>query len=275
MIKIVNLMEDTCGNKDCLYEHGLAMYVETRNHKLLADTGASEKTVKNAKRLGIDLKEIDTVVISHGHYDHGGGILAFAEENPDAHIYIRENAFGNFYHIKRNGGHYIGLDPNIKNLPQLIMVSGDRKIDEELSLFTNVTGRRLWPRGNQELTCKEKGGMRQDDFSHEQYLVIRDMGRRILISGCAHNGILNILDAYKERFGGVPDVVISGFHMIKKQGYDKEDLEMIDQIAMELRNLPCRFFTGHCTGEIPFERMRAVMGEQIQYIRCGEILPFL
>ena len=58
--------------------------------------------------------------------------------------------------------------------------------------------------------------------------------------------------------------------MMKKQGYNDEDLETIDQIAKELQKLPCQFFTGHCTGEIPFERMRKIMGNQIEYIRCGQ-----
>ena len=137
-------------------------------------------------------------------------------------------------------------------------------------MFTNVTGRRLWPQGNKELTCKEEESMRQDDFSHEQYLVIHDSGKNVLISGCAHNGILNILDAYKERFGGCPDAVVSGFHMMKKQGYNDEDLETIDQIAKELKKLPCQFFTGHCTGEIPFERMRKVMEIRLNIsVRAG------
>lgn len=149
-------------------------------------------------------------------------------------------------------------------------VEGNLIIDEELSLFTNVAGRRLWPNGNKELYSEEMKHVFPDSFSHEQYLVIEEGKKRILVSGCAHNGILNILDAYKTCYGGVPDIVISGFHMMKKQGYSMEDLETIDQIACELKKLPCHFFTGHCTGEVPFERMQAIMGEQIEYVRCGQ-----
>ena len=78
-MKIIAVMEDTCGNGFCAFEHGLSVYVETKKHKILLDTGATGAFAENAKKLGIDLKAIDTVVLSHGHYDHSGGILTFAE----------------------------------------------------------------------------------------------------------------------------------------------------------------------------------------------------
>ena len=150
------------------------------------------------------------------------------------------------------------------------MVSGNLKIDEELFLYTNVTERRLWPSGNRELICKKEGKVVQDDFSHEQYLVIQCEEKSILISGCAHNGMLNILKKYENITGGVPDYVISGFHMVKKHGYKEEDFEVIIQTAEELKKLPTKFYTGHCTGEIPYNIMKEIMGDQIQYIHCGE-----
>ena len=79
-------MEDTCGNDTCEFEHGLSIYVETRTHRLLVDTGASNKILTNAEKLGIDLSKVDTVILSHGHYDHSGGILPFYKINPKAKI---------------------------------------------------------------------------------------------------------------------------------------------------------------------------------------------
>ena len=72
-MRIVNLIENTKGAEGCLYEHGLSFYIETEKHKLLADTGASDAFLANAGRLGIDLRQVEHVVISHGHYDHAGG----------------------------------------------------------------------------------------------------------------------------------------------------------------------------------------------------------
>ena len=84
-MKIVTLVENSCGNENCIAEHGLSIYIETDNHKLLLDTGQTDAVVKNAKVLGIDLTAVDTVILSHGHYDHSGGILPFSKLNRTAH----------------------------------------------------------------------------------------------------------------------------------------------------------------------------------------------
>ena len=137
-------------------------------------------------------------------------------------------------------------------------------------LFGQVRGRRLWPRGNRELKRKENGTFIQDEFLHEQYLVVEERGKRVLISGCAHNGILNILDRYREIFGGDPEAVVSGFHMNRKNGYGEADLELIRQTATELCKMNTRFYTGHCTGEIPYRMMKEIMGAKLEYVHSGE-----
>lgn len=78
-MRIINLIENTEGNKGCFFEHGLSFYVETKQHKLLVDTGASDAFIHNAKVLGIDLTQIDSVILSHGHYDHSGGDSCICE----------------------------------------------------------------------------------------------------------------------------------------------------------------------------------------------------
>ena len=91
-MRIINLMEDTPGVTGLYYEHGLSFYIETEKHKILLDTGASSAFIENARHLGIDLKKVDVVVLSHGHYDHAGGILAFAKLNSTAKIYMQRTA---------------------------------------------------------------------------------------------------------------------------------------------------------------------------------------
>ncbi len=269
-MRIVNLIENSPGSRNCLTEHGLSFYIETSHHKLLVDTGASNAFMENAKQLLINLKEVDIVILSHGHYDHSGGILGFGKMNSYAKILMQKAAVEDYYHKSETEERYNGIDKRIMELSQVEYIHGNKKLDEELYLFTGVTGRRLWPKGNLVLAVKREGEFYQDQFNHEQYLVIEEHGKRVLISGCAHNGILNILDAYRENYGDNPDVVISGLHMMKKNGYSQEDLEIIRSIGQKLKQMKTKFYTGHCTGEIPFHILKEILGEQIEYVHSGD-----
>ena len=76
-MKIITLIENTEGSCGCASKHGLSFYIETNHHTLLMDTGPNSLLKENAETLGIDLKKVDTVILSHGHYDHGGGLPTF------------------------------------------------------------------------------------------------------------------------------------------------------------------------------------------------------
>lgn len=269
-MKIINLIEDTKGVESCHYEHGLSFYIETKSHKLLLDTGATDAFLQNAKALGVDLTQVDTVIISHGHYDHTGGILAFAKLNPDAKIYIQKTAKGAFYNYRNQEEKYIGMDEKVSSLEQVIFLEGDLKIDDELSIFTGVIGRKLWPKGNEILKKKCGDKFVQDDFCHEQYLVITEGDKRVLLSGCAHNGILNILDKYREIYRDEPTHVVSGFHMMKKDGYTEDDTQMIEETAHALNGVDTKFYSGHCTGEYPLEILKRIMKDKLTAIHSGE-----
>lgn len=269
-MKIINLVEDTAGEGCCGYEHGLSFYLETEKHKILVDAGATDLFLKNAEALSADLRQVDTVILSHGHYDHSGGLLAFTKINPTARLYMRDTAGEDYYHVTESMEKYIGIDKRILELPQVIAVKGELRIDEEMSLFGDITGRRYPAKGNLQLKKKEGAAFVQDEFGHEQCLVIAQDGKRLLLSGCAHNGILNILDRYREIYGGTPDLVISGFHMMKKGEYTEEEKEMIVNTAEELKRTGALFYSGHCTGQAAFSLMKEVMGEQLLAIHSGE-----
>lgn len=272
-MRIINLVENTEGKSGCGVEHGLCFYIETEKHKLLMDAGQTELLLENAQKLGIDLTAVDTVVLSHGHYDHGGGILPFAKINPDAKIYVPEAAFGEYYSVNKAGEpHYIGLAAEIRELSQVVKVSaeGIYKIDEELSIFSGIGSKHPVPSANQRLKKKAGDDLVQDDFAHEQCLVIREGIKSILLSGCAHHGILNILDRYRELYGGEPDVVISGFHMMRRHGYSDEDINVIIDTALALRQYKTVFYTGHCTGVEPYNAMKKLMGDRLHYVHSGD-----
>ena len=98
-MKITTLIEDKSGNKEDLYiEHGLSLYIEVDDKNILLDTGESGKFIDNAKKLDIDLKNLDYVILSHGHYDHSGGLIRLIEEiNPDIKLYIGSEFFNEIW----------------------------------------------------------------------------------------------------------------------------------------------------------------------------------
>lgn len=266
-MRIVTLVENSCGHEGSIAEHGLSIYIETEKHKLLLDTGQTDAVVKNAKVLGIDLIAVDTVILSHGHYDHSGGIMPFSNLNHTAQIIMQSSATEPHY----NGERYIGIDTDILKLPNVRLIDGDMQLDDELFLFSGITGRRCYPQGNRKLSCLKDGVKTEDDFMHEQCLVITQNGKCWLLSGCAHNGILNILDRYKELFNSYPDYVITGFHMMKREGeHTEEEKAVIIQTAQELSQLDTVFYSGHCTGIPAFELMKEIMGDKLIALHSGE-----
>lgn len=266
MEQLIILLENTTEREDLAAEHGLSIYIETEHHKIIADTGASDRTWENAEKLGVDLSAVDTIVLSHGHYDHSGGLLSLAAECPDASIYMQKSAGNDYYHGER----YIGIDKEILRLPGLHLLEGGIQIDDGLEIFSEMTGNRNRPEGNKVLSEKINGELVQDDFLHEQCLAVRYKGKNLLISGCAHNGILNILDRYRELYGTDPDVVISGFHMMKDSEYTQEETETILETARELCSMPTVFYSGHCTSQPAFDLMKKIMKDQLLPIHSGD-----
>ncbi|MCR4744058.1 MAG: MBL fold metallo-hydrolase, partial [Lachnospiraceae bacterium] len=195
-MKIINLIENTEGGSGCAFAHGLSFFIETGKHKLLVDLGPSDETLKNAEKLGIDLRKVDIVILSHGHYDHSGGIMPFSEINNKAIIYMQKNAVDDYYsddgiREDRERYRYIGIDKKIAELPQVRFIDGDHTIDDELRLFTIDKRSHKLPFTNASLKLKVGDEYIQDEFSHEHYLLLNQNGKKILISGCAHNGILS------------------------------------------------------------------------------------
>ena len=273
-MQIINLVENELGSSGCEAAHGLSFYVETKNHKLLFDTSPSEVVLRNAQKLGVDLTVIDTVILSHGHYDHSGGILAFVEINPQAKIYMQHNAGGEYYAFdgEDKGFRYIGIDKKILSLPQVQLLKGDTKIDDELQVFTVDNRAFPLPSTNKRLRELCNGQYIQDDFKHEQNLLLTTNGKEILFCGCAHNGILNVMETLERKLGSdsLPDLVIGGFHLMKRTEFSESDTAKVTEIANRLKSYKAHFATCHCTGLPVFNQMKEIMGDQLSYVYSGD-----
>ena len=256
-MKITALLENTAASPAVQAEHGLSLYIETADRRILFDMGQTDLFARNAKALGIDLAAVDIAVLSHGHYDHGGGLSTFFEINHTAPVYLTEAAFLPHYNGTRR---YIGLDTSLQGHPRLRAVDGDLPLGNGLTLLSSKGRERRHPLGSFGLTEWVGGSFIPDDFRHEQYLLIEEAGRRVLISGCSHAGILDIVEWFK------PDVLIGGFHVSKMPLGDR-----LASLAHALAERGTEYFTCHCTGTEQYRFMRRYM-PRLRYLACGEIV---
>lgn len=266
---IKTLVENTALSSYYGCQHGLSFYVETKQHKLLVDLGQNELFYENAAKLDVDIDAVDTVIISHGHYDHGGGLGTFLEHNHHAKVYIHKLAFEDYYSMDGGKLHYIGLDKKYKTHPQCVLVEKDTKIDDELMIFTNVLARDYAAESNHSLKLRRDEKYVEDMFLHEQNLIVTQGEKHILFSGCAHCGIINILNQAQKLIGTELDAVFSGFHLSNPKTGKTEELATVDMIGRLLKQRRTHYFTGHCTGQIPFGILKNMMKEQVSYIAAG------
>lgn len=254
-MKIYTLLENTTCRENLAAEHGLSLYIETGSHNILFDTGQTGAFADNAEKMGVDLKNVDMVILSHGHYDHGGGLKRFLEINQTAPVYLSRHAFRACY----SSGKYIGLDSGLQTSSRLIPVDDHLDVDTGISLFSCNGLERPYIAGTFGQTVLEEGIHFPDDYRHEQYLLVEEAGKKYLFSGCSHKGMLNILHWFH------PDVFFGGFHFIRIDPASPE----LENAAKFLAACKTRYFTGHCTGMEQFRAMQKILGSRLQYIAAG------
>ena len=263
-MKIITLVENT-SNTNLIPVHGLSLYIETKKHKLLFDLGPDDTIFKNAKLLNIDLKNVDTVIISHGHHDHGGALEAFLKLNHKANIYIQRESFETHSNSSPKL-HDISIDKALMNDKQIKLLDGDFKIDDELSLFVVKTKDIYHSIMNDSLL--ENGAI--DSFNHEQNLVIKE-NKNVLIMGCGHKGIVNIISNCQDHV----DYCIGGYHLYNRRLDKSVSDELLLEISKQLNKYKnTKFYTCHCTGKYAYEFLKAHMNN-MNYLACGDVLNIL
>jgi 7,8-dihydropterin-6-yl-methyl-4-(beta-D-ribofuranosyl)aminobenzene 5'-phosphate synthase len=245
-------------------KHGLSLYIETKKHKLLFDLGPDTTIFENAGKRNIDLSEVDTVIISHGHMDHGGALKRFLQVNTKAKIYVQRRAFEQHYtkqlFLKVN----IGLDRCFRNHPQVILVDGDTEIDEELSLFIVDNNSKCYSNANDSLY----EGYQKDYFKHEQNLVIQEKQTAVII-GCGHMGIVNIME---KAISFEPQICVGGYHLFNPLTKKTVNKCLLDEIVENLKQYPqIQFYTCHCTGKKAYDYLSSKM-PNMHYLSCGNTI---
>ncbi len=254
-------MENTADREDLAAEHGLSLLVETNGCRILFDAGQTAAFAENAEKLGLDLTAVDLAVLSHGHYDHSGGLLRFLELNGRAKVYVNQYAFDCCWHGE---DHYIGVDPKLRDCARIVPAEETLQLAEGVCLYACNEKEKSHPADSFGLTVLENGVFHPDGFRHEQYLLVTEGEKRILFSGCSHKGILNIVEWFR------PDVLVGGFHFMKLD--PERDAAVLEHAAEQLLQYPTVYYTGHCTGEGPFAFLKERMGERLHAVRSGTVI---
>jgi 7,8-dihydropterin-6-yl-methyl-4-(beta-D-ribofuranosyl)aminobenzene 5'-phosphate synthase len=269
-MRITVLLENTTKDLNLKPKHGLSIYIETNTHKLLFDVGPDNTFLNNAYKLGVNLSEVDTVVLSHGHKDHGGALPSFLKINKQAKIYVHRQAFEPHYIKVLFAKIPYGLNKGIAGNDRIILTDGVMQIDDELLLFSGIQ-ENFDTRSNRRQMKKTSNGFVQDDFAHEQNLIVTTGGSAMLFSGCAHKGIANILRTAKRHSPDI-DAVFGGFHLFNPVTKHIEPPEVLHRLINDLSVHDTVYYTGHCTGTKTIERLRNSMGEKVQYLSTGTII---
>lgn len=270
-MKLVTLLENTSLTEEYRHAHGLSLYLETQGLRILFDTGPNDAFAENAEKLGVDLSAVDLAILSHGHYDHGGGLLKFLEINHRAKICIHPGAFGDYYAVTEGNPRRIGLNPDLKRYAdRFLFTEKVTRPAEGLTLFDGVED--VFG-GSAETNLKEKvnGELIPDTFAHEQDLLVTEGEKAVVFAGCAHRGIVNIRKKAASLLGREPDAMVGGFHLFQIQPGDAAGEALISRIGRSLATGNTVYYSGHCTGEYAYGRLKEILGERLFRLSSGAV----
>lgn len=270
-MKIVTLMENESIDSRLKNAHGLSFYIEHKEHKILFDLGPNNGFIKNAEILGIDLAQVDTVVISHGHFDHSRGLKKFMDINSKATIYVSRDIFNQ--HYKRVKFLYLPIGvKEPKDLDRFVFINKSKKLSEDMNIYARVKTVKLVI-GDDTLLAKRNHQYVNDPFDDEIYLIIKNDKNNVLFSGCSHKGIENIVDELEKRESTSITHVVGGFHM---SHYDPQDLiqtTYLESLGQKLYKKKTQtYFSCHCTGDDAYLALKPQMKEKLKRIKTGSII---
>ncbi len=270
-MKITILNENTVYKRGLLAEHGLSLYIECHGKKILFDAGQSDVFIRNAKTLGVDLQNLDAVVLSHGHYDHCGGMEALVKEIKLPKVYITKDAFEEKKNINPDGVTYrsIGIDWEKSLLEdKVVEVEGRCQISEGIYLLQGIPYTNDFEEPGKGLMVLRNEELIVDKMEDEQILVIEEGDRLHVFLGCSHPGIINALNYVKREFPGKKiDSLLAGMHL---KGAANQRLERtfdeLEQFGIKL------LMPVHCTGQEAIVRMKRRFMSQCRIVTCGDII---
>lgn len=261
-MKITILIENLVYKQGLVAEHGLSIYIETENRKILFDTGQTGLFIQNAQKLGIAIEDVDILVLSHGHYDHTGGLYPFLEKNCKAKVYAKKDVF-----IPKFSGpsRFIGTPFNETLLNnRLVFIDSMTEIANGAFIMPDTIIHNPLDTHFKGMYKKVDGKLIPDEFDDELFLVLKQNEQINIVTACSHRGITNICATATEQFNLPFGLILGGFHMKNCTN------EQYVHIMQYFRNIqPKSIGVCHCTGIDKYAEMAKECEARVFYNFTG------
>ncbi|WP_066636921.1 MBL fold metallo-hydrolase [Desulfolucanica intricata] len=275
MLKLTTLSENSANKKGYLAEHGLSILVEYGDYKVIFDTGQGISAAQNADKLGVNLREINDIALSHGHFDHTGGLKYILDRTGPKNIYTHPDSLAAKYRlVKDNIYKAMGLPYNIKEIQKcganFILNSKPVELYPGVILTGEIPRKVAFEPTAEGHVILEGENYRRDFLLDDQALSVTTPYGLVVILGCAHAGIINTLCYIKELTGTKKIfAVVGGTHLIEA-GPERLELTISALKEMEVEKIA----VSHCTGFRAQVALQQAFGEDFILNNCGNILTF-
>jgi 7,8-dihydropterin-6-yl-methyl-4-(beta-D-ribofuranosyl)aminobenzene 5'-phosphate synthase len=274
--KITTLCENNVaqGGESLLGEHGLSFYIEAEKRRILFDTGQNLALANNAEVLGIDLSRIDTVVLSHGHYDHSGGLKSLLECNKDFTLYAHPEVFGRKVKGTGDNPKYIGIPIDRKALEQKgIKVRLDKnpvRIAPGITTTGEIPLENDFETVGSNFTLKNGENYAADTLVDDRALILDTDKGSVVLLGCSHRGVVNTLNHVTQITGcKTIHAILGGLHL------GKASQDKLDKIMSHLRGFGLeKIGVGHCTGPQAFLALANEFKGRVYLDTVGNVMEF-
>lgn len=274
-VRITTLIENQMSERpELFYEHGLSLFIETMSGMYLFDTGQSGDFIENAKSLGKDLHKLDAVILSHGHYDHTGGVKRLLLElSKSTKIFVGSEFFEKKYkYIADDEYKYIGnafTESDLSKDGQMVCkIEGySFRLSHDITIFHHFKKRNSYETIPDKFVLKRPEGYVPDGFPDEISLGIKTSKGLVVVVGCSHVGVVNIVSDIQRRTGEMIYALIGGTHLVDA---DKSRRDKTIQAFKELRIQ--KVAVSHCTGEEGIKELRNSFKEEFILNNTGNTI---
>jgi len=275
-VKITVLCENTVARPGFIGEHGFSAYVEAPGEALLFDTGQGFGLIANSLRLEKDLHKVSKLVLSHGHFDHTGGLPAFLGVRGPCEIVAHPDVLADRYRWMPVAGEEKPVSIGIPWREAHLTSRGARfrwekafaEIAPRIYVSGEVPRKTSFETGDPKFAVKNNGDWIADPFLDDYSLAVKTSRGLVIVLGCAHAGMINILEHFKERTGEERiHAVLGGTHLgFSPRAQLESTIEALRKYRVE------RLAVSHCTGQKPVARLAAEFGEGFEFAPVGFVL---